>query len=138
MEHAEFTARFHEVVDDLDQTGRNDPETMWLLGSLVARLVTKADAQNWLHLKQILDPRSLKELVETLEGNAVAYEAEGKAKPAYVARLLGISLVAGQLTEPRIRKRDQLLSHFIDSAAYVYNTANAQTQAETKADAAKG
>jgi hypothetical protein len=121
-EHAAFIARYHEVVDELDRTGRNDPETMWLLGSLVARLVTKTDAQNWTQLKLILDNASLKELVETLNTNADTYEAEGKTKAAYVARLLGISLVASKIMEPKTRQRDQLLSHFIDTAAYVFIT----------------
>jgi hypothetical protein len=75
-----------------------------------------------MQLKLILDNTSLKELVETLNTNAATYEAEGKTKAAYVARLLGISLVAGKITEPRTRQRDQLLSHFIDTAAYVYIT----------------
>lgn len=117
-----FIARYHEVVDQLDRTGRNDPETMWLLGSLVARLVTTADAQNWMNLKLIVDDKSLKDLVETLNGNAATYEAEGKLKAAYVARLLGISLIAGKVADPKTRQRDQLLSHFIDTAAYVYIT----------------
>jgi hypothetical protein len=121
-EHAAFIAKYHDVVDELDRTGRSDPETMWLLGSLAARLVTSTDAQNWMHLKLVIDDQSLKELVETLDGNAATYEAEGKTKAAYVARLLGISLVAGKLPVPRTRQRDQLLSHFIDTAAYVYIT----------------
>lgn len=121
-EQAAFIERYHQVVDELDRSGRSDPETMWLLGSLVARLVTKTDAQNWTQLKLILDNKSLKELVETLESNAATYEAEGKIKPAYVARLLGISLIASKIMEPRTRQRDQLLSHFIDTAAYVYIT----------------
>jgi hypothetical protein len=95
---------------------------MWLLGSLVARLVTNTDAQNWTQLKLMLDNQSLKELVETLDTNAATYETEGKTKAAYVARLLGISLVASKIMEPKTRQRDQLLSHFIDTAAYVYIT----------------
>ena len=96
-EHAAFIERYHQVVDELDRTGRSDPETMWLLGSLVARLVTKTEAQNWTQLKLMLDNQSLKELVETLDGNATTYDAEGKTKAAYVARLLGISLVASKI-----------------------------------------
>jgi hypothetical protein len=121
-EHTAFIARYHEVVDELDRTGRNDPETMWLLGSLVARLVTGTEAQNWRQLKLIIDDKSLRELVETLDGNAVTYEADGKTKAAYVARLLRISLVAGRLSDPKTRQRDDLLTHFIDTAAYVYIT----------------
>lgn len=121
-EHDAFIARYHQVVDELDRTGRTDPETMWLLGSLVARLVTNTSAQNWTQFKLILDNTSLKEVVETLDTNAAAYEAEGKTKAAYVARLLGISLVASKIMEPKTRQRDQLLSHFIDTAAYVYIT----------------
>ena len=81
-QHSAFIDRYHQVVDELDRTGRSDPETMWLLGSLVARLVTKADASNWMQLKLIIDDQSLKELVETLDGNAATYEAEGKTKAA--------------------------------------------------------
>src|SRR5690606_32357881 len=99
--------RYHQVVDELDRTGRSDPETMWLLGSLVARLVTSTDAQNWTQFKLILDNRSLREVVETLAASAATYEAGGKTKAAYVARLLGISLVASKIMEPKTRQRDQ-------------------------------
>ena len=40
----EFVAQFHGVVDDLDKVGRSDTETMWLLGSLAARLSNSAPA----------------------------------------------------------------------------------------------
>ncbi|RYE07115.1 MAG: hypothetical protein EOP22_19140 [Hyphomicrobiales bacterium] len=119
-DQAAFIARYHEVVDDLDRNGRSDNETMWLLGSLVARLVTGSDADNWIHFKQILDDKSLTELVDTLDRNAATYQAEGKTKAAYVARLLGISLVAGRVPDPELRKRDTLLDGFISTAAVVY------------------
>ena len=77
-----------------------------------------------------IDDQSHRELVETLDANAATYEAEGKTKAAYVARLLGISLVAGKLDDPRVRQRDQLLSHFIDTAAYVYITQHNARAAE--------
>ncbi|MGV3492156.1 MAG: hypothetical protein ACO1OG_12645 [Devosia sp.] len=117
---AGFIRRYHEVVDELDRTGRSDNETMWLLGSLVARLVTGSDADNWIHFKQLLDDKSLAELCDTLDRNAATYEAEGKTKAAYVARLLGISLVAGRVPDPELRKRDTLLDGFIGTAAVVY------------------
>lgn len=119
-DHSAFIQRYHEVVDDLDRNGRSDNETMWLLGSLVARLVTGSNADNWVHLKQIIDDRSLEELVTTLDTNADAYAAEGKDKAAYVARLLGISLVASRIPDDQLRKRDALLDGFIDTAAVVY------------------
>jgi hypothetical protein len=117
---AEFAAQFHGVIDDLDRHGRNDNETMWLLGSLAARLVREARADNWTDLKLKIAPDSLEELVDTLDRQAGAYQAEGKTKPAYVARLLGISLVAGRLPDPALKQRDQLLNNFIDTAAIVF------------------
>ena len=128
---ADFIAKFHEVVDDLDRRGRSDNETMWLLGSLVARLVTKSNADNWMHLKSVIDNATLEELVETFDRNATTYAAEGKDKAAYVARLLGISLVASRLNDPKLKQRDQLLDNFIDTAAYVYiQSHNAQAAAK--------
>lgn len=116
----DFIRRYHEVVDNLDRAGRSDNETMWLLGSLVARLVTKSNVDNWMHLKLVIDNGALADLVGTLDSNATTYEAEGKTKAAYVARLLGISLVASRMTDPKLRQRDQLLDNFIDTAAAVY------------------
>ena len=117
---AEFAAQFHGVIDDLDRNGRRDNETMWLLGSLAARLVREARADNWTDLKLKIAPDSLEELVETLDQQAAGYQADGKTKPAYVARLLGISLVAGRLPDPVLKQRDQLLNNFIDTAAIVF------------------
>lgn len=121
-QHAAFIERYHQVVDEHDRRGRSDPETMLLLGSLVAKLVSGTNAQNWTQLKQVLNDDSLRELVETLDSNARTFEAEGRTKAADVARLLGSSLIAGRIEEPRTHQRDRLLSHFIDTAAYVYIT----------------
>ncbi len=119
-EAADFATTFHAVIDELDKVARNDNETMWLLGSLTARLVKEANADNWTDLKLRIDRTSLEELVETLDGQAGALQVEGKTKAAYVARLLGISLVAGTLPDPLVRKRDQLVNNFIDTAAIVF------------------
>ncbi|MBN9348825.1 MAG: hypothetical protein J0I48_21925 [Devosia sp.] len=127
---AAFIERFHQMVDELDRSGRSDPETMLLLGSFVSRLLANDQTQSWTQVKLGMDDASLRELVGTLDDNATSYEAEGKSKAAYVARLLGASLVAGRLDDPRTRQRDQLLSHFIDTAAHVYTS-----QRATRADA---
>ena len=125
----EFVTQFHGVVDDLDRAGRHDGETMWLLGSLAARLVKEAKADNWTDLKLKITQRSLEEVVDTLESQALTYTTEGKTKPAYVARLLGISLVAGRINDPKLRQRDQLLNNFIDTAAIVFINAHNANQA---------
>ena len=120
MAEADFITQFHSVVDELDQVGRNDNETMWLLGSLAARLVREAEADNWTDLKLRIGPKSLEELVTSLDAQATTYQQDGKTKQAYIARLLGISLVAGRIAEPKLRQRDQLLNNFIDTAAIVF------------------
>ena len=116
----DFVAQFHRAVDDLDRTGRSDTETMWLLGSLAARLVTEAHADNWTDLKLKLTPESLEELVVSLERQAGMYETAGKTKPSYVAKLLGFSLVAGRVGDATLQRRDQMLNSFIDIAATVF------------------
>ncbi len=120
-DEADFIARYNELVDDLDRNGRHDTELMWLLGSLVARFVTRSKADNWSHLKRIVDGDTLRDLVRTLEAHATTYDGDGKPKPAYVARLLGISLVAGRLSDPGLRQRDERLDAFIDTAAIVFS-----------------
>ena len=116
----EFISQFHAVVDELNATGRNDNETMWLLGSLAARLVKEANASNWTDLKARLERSSLEDLVGTLDNQASTLASSGKTKASYVARLLGISLVAGTLRDQKLRERDQLLNNFIDTAAVVF------------------
>lgn len=116
----DFAIQFHAVVDALDQQGRRDNETMWLLGSLAARLVREARADNWTDLKLRLERPSRDALVGTLDKQATDLAAGGKTKPAYVAHLLGISLVAGTLSDPQLKKRDMLLNNFIDTAALVF------------------
>lgn len=119
MGDVEFASQFHRLVDELDRNGRRDTQIMLLLGSLAARLIREAGADNWTDLKLRISDRSLKEVVETLDAQAAGYVAEGRTKPAYVARLLGISLAAGRLADPDLLRRDQMLNSFIDAAADV-------------------
>ena len=87
---------------------------------LVSGGVTEAHADNWTDLKLKLTPDSLDELVGTLERQAGVYETEGKAKPSYVAKLLGFSLVAGRVGDAALQRRDHMLNTFIDTAATVF------------------
>lgn len=120
MAEAAFIAGFHDAVDRLDRTARHDHETMWLLGSLAARLVREAGADNWTDLKLRIGPTALTELVTTLTAQADAHAAAGSARAAYVAHLLASSLVAGRIADATVRQRDQMLNTFIDTAATVF------------------
>lgn len=120
MAEADFIAGFHDAVDRLDREARHDNQAMWLLGSLAARLVREAGADNWTDLKLRIGPTALAELVTTLNAQADAHAAAGKAKPAYVAHLLALSLVAGRVDDATVRQRDQMLNTFIDTAATVF------------------
>jgi hypothetical protein len=117
---ADFIAGFHNAVDRLDRSARHDNQTMWLLGSLAARLVQEASADNWTDLKLRIGPTALTELVTTLTAQADAHAAADDARAAYVAHLLASSLVAGRIADARLRQRDQMLNTFIDTAATVF------------------
>lgn len=130
-DEADFIARFHQIVDDLDRHGRRDSEVMLHLGRVVAELVARARVDNWTHLKLVLDNRALADLVHALGKDADGYRAAGRDKAAYVAQLLGISLVAGRLADATLRQRDNRLNTFIDTAASVY-TQNLNAQAAAK------
>jgi hypothetical protein len=116
----EFASRFHAMVDELDRAGRTNEETMWHLGSIAGRLVTDARADNWTDLKLRLDRATLEATIDTLEAEAAGFDAANQPKPAFAARLLGMSLVAGTLTDPLLRQRDLMLNMFIDTAAIVF------------------
>ncbi len=76
--------------------------------------------QEWADLKARIDADSRRELAATLDRQAGEFDAAAHPKPAYVARVLGISLVAGTVADPQVVARDRLLDQFIDTAAVVF------------------
>ena len=115
----DFVAEFHHAVDELDGRYRRDNETMLLLGRLAARFVGKAHADNWTGLKLRLTPQSREELVASLEVQASRFAADHQPKAAFVARLLGLSVVAGVIPDAKLISRDHQLNIFVDAAAAV-------------------
>ena len=71
-------------------TGRSDPETMWLLGSLVARLVTNTEAQNWTQLKLMLDNRTRTGFIDAARemGAQIRSEEDGSATGEETIRVI--------------------------------------------------
>ena len=115
----DFAAEFHHAVDELDGRYRRDNEAMLLLGRLAARLVGEARADNWTDLKLRLTSQSREELVASLEVQSSRFAAEHQPKAAFVARLLGLSIVAGVIPDATLISRDHQLNTFLDAAAAV-------------------
>jgi hypothetical protein len=116
----EFKQRFVAVLQDLQHNGRNDAEAVWLIGSLAATLVDKAQARSWPALKHGLDRNSYDALLRDFQTQGNAFHREGKGKHAYAAQALGVSLIARTQQDTDIQSGNTLLDELIDHAIGIY------------------
>ena len=90
----DFKDRFVAVLQDLRGNGGKDPEAMFLIGSLAARLIDRASQPNWAAYKANMTPPAYAKLLSDFQQQGNDFHKEGKAKHAYAIQVLAISLIA--------------------------------------------
>lgn len=110
----EFKQRFVAVMQDLEKNGQNDPEAMWLIGSLACEIVEKAEAPSWAGFKQTMSQQTYAQLLEDFQTEGNRQHREGDRKKAYAIQVLGISLVAHTQTDPHVEAGDKILNDLIE------------------------
>lgn len=119
-QHEEFKVRFATVLKDLQEHGHEDPETMWLLGSLAARIISTASKKGWPETKASLTSASYSALLKQFEKQGNDLHKKGNEKATYAVQALAISLVADKISDPEIKAGNEFLDEFINQTVRIY------------------
>lgn len=121
----DFKQRFVAVLQDLRGNGSTDPEAMFLIGSLAARLVDRSAQPSWTNYKTTMTPAAYDKLLRDFEKQGNDFHKEGKAKQAYAIQVLAMSLVARTQVDPEVRTGDTLLDEIVGFLIAAYRKAKA-------------
>lgn len=123
----DFKDRFVAVLQDLRSNGGKDPEIMFLIGSLAARLIDRARQSSWVAYKVAMAPEAYSKLLSDFQKQGNDFHREGKAKHAYAIQVLAISLIARTQKDPEVRAGDGLLDEMLGFLIAAYRKAEAMT-----------
>ena len=121
----DFKYRFVAVLQDLRGNGGKDPEAMFLIGSLAARLIDRASQPNWAAYKANLSSPAYAKLLSDFQQQGNDFHKEGKAKHAYAIQVLAISLIARTQNDDDVRAGDSLLDEIMGFLIAAYRKARA-------------
>jgi len=121
----DFKDRFVAVLQDLRGNGGKDPEAMFLIGSLAARLVDRARQPSWAAYKANMTPPAYAKLLSDFQQQGNDFHKEGKAKHAYAIQVLAISLIARTQNDDEVRAGDSLLDEIMGFLIAAYRKARA-------------
>ena len=116
----DFKQRFAAVLMDLQQNGKNDPEAMWLLGSLACEIAETYGKRGWIEFKRSMPQAVYSQLLTDFQKEGNRQHREGDRKKAYAIQVLGISLIAQTQKDQEMRAGDSLLDQFIETTVLVY------------------
>jgi hypothetical protein len=119
----DFKERFVAVLTDLRTNGGKDPEAMYLIGSLAARLVDRTKQPSWAAYKANMVPPVYAKLLSDFEKQGNDFHREGKAKHAYAIQVLAISLIARTQKDADVRAGDGLLDEMMGFLIAAYRKA---------------
>jgi hypothetical protein len=123
----DFKERFVAVLQDLRSNGGKDPEAMFLIGSLAARLVDRAGQPSWAAYKASMAREVYDKLLGDFQKQGNDFHREGKTKHAYAVQVLAISLIARTQADPEVRAGDDLLNEMLGFLIAAYRKAQAAT-----------
>lgn len=116
----EFKQRFVAVLMDLQENGKNDPEAMWLIGSLACEIVEKSNKAKWAEFKSTMAQQTYSKLLTDFEQEGNRQYREGDQKKAYAIQVLAISLIAYTQKDEQMRAGDKILDELIEMTIHVY------------------
>ena len=119
----DFKERFVAVLKDLRTNGGKDTEAMFLIGSLAARLIDKANQPSWAAYKSNMAPPVYAQLLSDFEKQGNSFHRDGKAKHAYAIQVLAISLIARTQNDPEVRAGEGLLDEMLGFLIAAYRKA---------------
>ena len=119
----DFKERFVAVLSDLRTNGGKDPEAMFLIGSLAARLLDRAKQPSWSAYKANMAPPVYARLLSDFEKQGNDFHREGRAKHAYAIQVLAISLIARTQKDADVRAGEGLLDEMLGFLVAAYRKA---------------
>lgn len=116
----EFKQRLAAVLHDLQENGREDPEALWLIGSLAGEIVEKSGKKSWVDFKRTISQDTYSQLLGDFEKEGNRQYREGDHRKAYAIQALGISLIAPTQDSREVRAGDALLDQFIEMTIGIF------------------
>ena len=122
-----FKQRFAEVMIDMGRNVHKDGETLYLIGSLAARLVDRAKVNSWEDLKAALSQEAYSGLLTTFEKQANEHARKGNDKAAYAIEILAISTICKtQNADEQIRSGEEMLDKMIGDTIMLFRRRSGQ------------
>ena len=122
----DFKQRFAGVLLDMRNAAANDPEGMWLVGSLAARIIDEAKQPSWTIFKERISRADWSGLLTTFQTQGNALAKQGAQRQVFAVQVLAASMVAKtQTQDPDIVSGDKILSDIIDDAVTVFRDTQA-------------
>lgn len=116
----EFKQRFAAVLTDLQQNGKDDPEAMWLIGSLAGEIIEKVGARTWVEFKRTMSQDTYSRLLTDFEKEGNRQYREGDRKKAVAIQAVAMSLVAYTQTNPEMRAGESILDELIEKTIQIF------------------
>ena len=120
----DFKQRFDSILLDLRISGRTDGQTMWLVGSLAARLIDQGQQPTWSSFKHTLSQPTFRSLISSFQKQGNDLAKTGATQQVYAIQVVAVSLVAvTQTDDPEIVEDDKVLDQIIEDAISIYREA---------------
>jgi hypothetical protein len=118
----DFKRRFATLLQDLQQIGTKDPETMWVLGTLAAELAKDLQSSTWSDAKAKMNVAIYDQLLKKFQERGEDHYRAGRQNEAYAIQVLSYSLIARtQTRDPQMAEGETLIDAVIDRAATMYS-----------------
>ena len=120
----DFKQRFDSILLDMRISGSTDAETMWLVGSLAARLIDQGQQPTWYSFKHTLSQPTFRSLISSFQKQGNDLAKTGATQQVYAIQVVAVSLVAvTQTDDPEIVEDDKVLDQIIEDAISIYREA---------------
>ena len=113
----DFKISLATLLKDLRESGVNDGQAMFLLGSLATGLADDLKSPGWVAAKNAMTPGTRNDVLRTFEDQANLHHREGRPRHAYAIQALAMSLIASTLRDDaHIASGEPLLDQIIAAA----------------------
>jgi len=116
----DFKSRFAVVLKDLMDNGHKDPEAMWLMGSLAARIMNDVKMNDWSEFKTSLTKEGYDALLNAFQRQGQELHSSGNQKAAYAVQAIAVSVVASKMTDPDVISGNELMDEFIGQTVRIF------------------